>query len=76
MFLCSAQSVAEQVTQQNLDMGLIYPPQSEILKASIHVAERVAALIFEKGLGGVERPKDVGEFIRSKVYRPEYRKYV
>jgi len=76
MFLCAAQSVAEQVTQQNLDMGLIYPPQSEILKASIHVAERVAALIFEKGLAGVERPMDVGEFIRSRVYQPEYRNYV
>ncbi len=72
MFLCAAQSVAEQVTQQNLEMGLIYPPQSEILKASIHVAGRVAALIFEKGLAGVERPKDVGEFIRSKLYQPEY----
>ena len=33
MFLCAARSVAEQVTEQNLEMGLIYPPQSEILKA-------------------------------------------
>ena len=32
MFLCAATSVAEQVTQANLDMGLIYPPQSDILE--------------------------------------------
>ena len=76
MFLCAATSVAEQVTQQNLDMGLIYPPQSDILKASVHVAEKVAELIFEKQLAGVERPGDVAEFIRSKVYRPEYLEYV
>jgi malate dehydrogenase (oxaloacetate-decarboxylating)(NADP+) len=76
MFLCAAMSVAEQVTQAHLDMGLIYPPQSDILNASVHVAEKVATLIFERGLAGVPRPADVGEFIRGKVYQPEYRNYV
>jgi malate dehydrogenase (oxaloacetate-decarboxylating)(NADP+) len=76
MFLCAARSVAEQVTQQHLDMGLIYPPQSDILNASRYVAEKVAALIFEQNLAGVPRPRDIGEFIRSKVYRPAYRAYV
>jgi malate dehydrogenase (oxaloacetate-decarboxylating)(NADP+) len=76
MFLCAAISVAEQVTQANLDMGLIYPPQSNILHTSIHVAELVATLIFEHGLAGVPRPADVGEFIRGKVYQPEYHNYV
>jgi malate dehydrogenase (oxaloacetate-decarboxylating)(NADP+) len=76
MFLCAARSVAEQVTQQHLDMGLIYPPQSDILNASLYIAERIATHIFEHNLAGVPRPRDVGEFIRSKVYRPEYRAYV
>ena len=47
LFLCAATSVAEQVTQANLDMGLIYPPQSDILNTSVHVATKVAELIFE-----------------------------
>lgn len=76
MFLCAAMSVAEQVTQENLDAGLIYPPQSNILASSVHVAEKVAALIFERGLAGVPRPADVGAFIRGKVYDPEYHDYV
>jgi malate dehydrogenase (oxaloacetate-decarboxylating)(NADP+) len=73
MFLCAAASVAEQVTQANLDMGLIYPPQSDILNTSIHVATKVAELIFERHLAGVPRPADVGDFIRSKLYQPAYR---
>jgi malate dehydrogenase (oxaloacetate-decarboxylating)(NADP+) len=73
MFITAAKAVAEQVTQDDLDMGLIYPPQSAILATSLHVAERVAGLVFERGLAGVERPADVGAFIRSKAYRPEYR---
>jgi malate dehydrogenase (oxaloacetate-decarboxylating)(NADP+) len=64
--------VAEQVTKANLANGLIYPPISNILDASLHVAERVAAHIFDKGLARVARPKDIGAFIRARAYRPVY----
>jgi malate dehydrogenase (oxaloacetate-decarboxylating)(NADP+) len=53
-------------------MGLIYPPQSRILEASIHVAERIAACIFDQGLAQVPRPADVGALVRARVYRPLY----
>lgn len=72
MFLVAAQAVAEQVTEENLSVGLIYPPQSRILEASLHVAERVAACIFDQGLAGVKRPDDISTLIRSRVYRPGY----
>jgi malate dehydrogenase (oxaloacetate-decarboxylating)(NADP+) len=72
MFIEAAKAVAEQVTPADLDVGLIYPPQSAILGTSLHVAERVAELIFERGLAGVERPANVKAFIQSKVYQPEY----
>ena len=51
MFIVAAQAVAEQVSEENLSTGLIYPPQSHILEASLHVAERIAAYIFDHGLG-------------------------
>ncbi|WP_426418955.1 NAD-dependent malic enzyme [Bradyrhizobium genosp. A] len=72
MFLVAAQAVAEQVTEDNLSIGLIYPPQSRILEASLHVAERIATTIFDQGLAGVPRPDDIGALIRSHVYRPGY----
>ena len=72
MFLVAAQAVAEQVTEENLSTGLIYPPQSHILEASLHVAERIAASIFDQGLAGVPRPDDIGALIRTRVYRPAY----
>ncbi len=72
MFIVAAQAVAEQVTEENLSMGLIYPPQSHILKASVHVAERIAAYIFDQGLARTPRPKDIGTLIRDHVYRPAY----
>src|SRR5277367_3232870 len=50
MFLVAARAVAEQVSDENLAVGLIYPPRSRILEASLHVAERVATYIFDKDL--------------------------
>jgi len=72
MFIVAAQAVAEQVTEENLAAGLIYPPQSRILNASLHVAERVATYIFDKDLARVPRPRDVGALIRARAYRPTY----
>jgi hypothetical protein len=52
--------------------SVIHPPRERIFNASLHVAERVAACIFDQGLARVPRPADVGELIRSRVYRPVY----
>jgi malate dehydrogenase (oxaloacetate-decarboxylating)(NADP+) len=72
MFIVAAQGVAEQVSNENLSVGLIYPPQSHILTASLHVAERIATTIFAQGLARVPRPDDVGALIRARAYRPIY----
>ena len=72
MFIVAARAVAEQVTDEDLATGLIYPPQSRILEASLHVAERVAEHIFDYGLARVPRPADIGALIRERAYRPEY----
>jgi malate dehydrogenase (oxaloacetate-decarboxylating)(NADP+) len=72
MFLTAAHAIAEQVSEESLAAGLIYPPRERILNASLHVAERVAACIFERGLARVPRPDDVGALIRARAYRPVY----
>jgi len=72
MFLVAAKAVADQVTEENLSTGLIYPPQSRILDASLRVAERLAAYIFDNGLARVPRPEDIGSLIRARTYRPVY----
>jgi malate dehydrogenase (oxaloacetate-decarboxylating)(NADP+) len=72
MFIVAAKGVAEQVADEDLSVGLIYPPQSRILEASLHVAERLASYIFDQGLARVPRPDDVGSLIRARAYRPVY----
>src|ERR1700761_9523578 len=72
MFLTAAQAIAEQVSEETLAAELIYPPRERIFSSSLHVAERVAACIFDEGLARVPRPADVGALIRSRVYQPVY----
>jgi malate dehydrogenase (oxaloacetate-decarboxylating)(NADP+) len=73
MFIAAARAVAEQVTQAELDTGLIYPPQSAILATELHAAERVAAVIFECGLARVPQPENIAQFVRAQTYKPQYR---
>jgi malate dehydrogenase (oxaloacetate-decarboxylating)(NADP+) len=72
MFIAAARAVAEQVTKAELDVGLIYPPQSEILKTELYAAQRVAEVVFRRGLAHVPQPTDIGAFIQSQTYKPEY----
>jgi malate dehydrogenase (oxaloacetate-decarboxylating)(NADP+) len=76
MFIAAARAVAEQVTQAELDVGLIYPPQSTILDTELHAAERVAEVIFARNLARVDRPADIKAFIRQHLYKPEYQTLV
>jgi malate dehydrogenase (oxaloacetate-decarboxylating)(NADP+) len=72
MFIVAAKAVAEQVTDEDLAQGLIYPPQRDIRKASLHVAVRIAEHIFDKGLARVPRPADIAAHIDDLAYIPRY----
>jgi malate dehydrogenase (oxaloacetate-decarboxylating)(NADP+) len=72
MFIVAAKAVAEQVSSESLEKGLIYPPQSDIYEASIHVAAAVAAYIFDHGFARVTRPGDLVAHLKSVAYSPTY----
>lgn len=76
MFIDAAQAVADQAPPDLLKQGMLYPPQSNILETEIKTAARVAKLVFDSGLARVDRPADMEAFIRSHVYKPEYKNLV
>jgi malate dehydrogenase (oxaloacetate-decarboxylating)(NADP+) len=45
----TAEALAAQVTQENFDKGLIYPPFKNIRKISAEIAAKVAAKAYELG---------------------------
>jgi malate dehydrogenase (oxaloacetate-decarboxylating)(NADP+) len=73
MFIEAARAVADQVSPEQLKLGMLFPPQSNILETEIKTAIRVAKLVFDNNLTRVARPANLEAFIRSQVYKPEYR---
>jgi malate dehydrogenase (oxaloacetate-decarboxylating)(NADP+) len=72
MFLRAAESLAAQTTDQDLSVGLIFPPIASILDTSIRIAVDVASLVFDAGLARIDRPEDIDSFVRQQVYDPDF----
>jgi malate dehydrogenase (oxaloacetate-decarboxylating)(NADP+) len=72
MFIEAARGTADQVTDKQLKMGMLFPPQSNILDTEVRTAERVVGLVFERSLARVDPPKDISAWLRAMLYKPEY----
>src|SRR5919108_4316884 len=72
MFIEAARATADQVTDKQLKMGMLFPPQSNILDTEVRTAERVARLVFERSLARVDPPKEINAWLRAMLYKREY----
>ncbi|XWS11988.1 hypothetical protein CRYUN_Cryun37aG0052000 [Craigia yunnanensis] len=76
MLLAASEALAAQVTQENFDKGLIYPPFKNIRKISAHIAANVAAKAYELGLATRQpQPKDLVKYAENCMYGPAYQSY-
>jgi len=72
MFIEAAQAVADQVSPEQLKLGMLFPPQSDIVKVEVEAAARVAEFMFENGLATLERPADIRNWVEEQLYHPNY----
>ncbi|XP_042488933.1 NADP-dependent malic enzyme isoform X2 [Macadamia integrifolia] len=76
MLLAASEALAAQVTQENFEKGLLYPPFANIRKISAHIAANVAAKAYELGLATrLPRPANLVKYAESCMYSPTYRNY-
>ena len=76
MFLTAAETLSKLVSQEDLDMGRIYPSLTKILEVSAKIAAAVLEECHREGLARLPRPADVEADIRARMFKPEYRNYV
>lgn len=50
MFLCSAEKLADMVSEKDLEMGSLYPPLEMIQECSIQIATEVMEYAYRKGI--------------------------
>lgn len=72
MFLIAARTLANQVSQAELDKGMIYPPLNTIREVSYNIALAVAEDAYKTGVVKTERPNDLEQQIRNYMYNPSY----
>ncbi|KAL3720968.1 hypothetical protein ACJRO7_005735 [Eucalyptus globulus] len=76
MLLAASEALAAEVTQENYDKGLIFPPFANIRNISAHIAANVAAKAYELGLATrLPQPEDLVKYAESCMYSPAYRNY-
>jgi malate dehydrogenase (oxaloacetate-decarboxylating)(NADP+) len=76
MFFASARALADLVSEEDLEQGLIYPPLSEIREVSAAIALAVVEVAYERGLATSPRPADLRASIQAEMYQPVYESYV
>ena len=76
MFLAASHSLADQVSDADLELGRVYPKLSRIRHVSAKIAADVATMAYERGFTDRERPDDVLADIHEHMYHPVYPHYV
>ena len=75
MFLAAATVLAEQVSDEDLDLGRVYPSLSRVREVSALIAAEVAAIAYTQGLAQREAPDDILTDVREHMFQPLYPHY-
>ncbi|MGB5331868.1 MAG: NAD-dependent malic enzyme [Woeseiaceae bacterium] len=75
MFLAAAHSLANQVTDADLERGRVYPALSHIRHVSALIAKDVAKMAYDNGFTDREEPADILADIHEYMYHPVYPHY-
>lgn len=73
IFLTTAESIADMVTEEHLAEGRLYPPLSSIREVSFKIAVKVVNYAYKHNIASVyPEPKDKEAFVLSQMYSPDY----
>jgi malate dehydrogenase (oxaloacetate-decarboxylating)(NADP+) len=75
MVLAAAHSLANQVSEEQLAVGNVYPPLDNIREVCALIACEVAKIVWERGLTDREQPQDILAEIKKHMYQPVYPHY-
>ena len=75
MFYAAAKTLAGKVSEADLSLGSLYPPLKNIRDISAEIAAAVWQISWEEGTAGKEPPGNPVQFIKEKMYQPDYLPY-
>ena len=73
VFLASAEALAHQVTEDDLAVGRLYPPQGKIRECSLKIAAEIAEVAYKDKTASVyPEPADKMDYIAKQLYSYDY----
>uniref|UniRef100_A0A4W3JNM7 Malic enzyme n=1 Tax=Callorhinchus milii TaxID=7868 RepID=A0A4W3JNM7_CALMI len=77
IFLTSAEIIAEQVTEENLAEGRLYPPLSSIRDVSFKIAMKIVDNAYKNGNAAwYPEPEDKEAFVKKHIYSLDYESFM
>jgi malate dehydrogenase (oxaloacetate-decarboxylating)(NADP+) len=71
-FLIAAQTLADQVSDEDIELGSLYPPLTNIREISLNIATAVAENGYDRGLARRQRPDNLRQSIADSMFDPTY----
>ncbi len=75
MFAAAARTLAQEVSEADLEIGRVYPALERIREVSLVIAAAVAKVAYDSGLAGSPEPEDIEGRIREEMFEPVYRRF-
>jgi len=72
MFMAAAHTLANLVSEADIEQGSLYPALPRIREVSAHIAAAVADVAYQRGLATGQAPNDLISYVQSQMYDPHY----
>jgi malate dehydrogenase (oxaloacetate-decarboxylating)(NADP+) len=76
MLLAAAGTLANELSEADVNEGRIYPPLTRIRDVSAKIAMAVATVAYNHSLATIPKPADLESHISEQVFEPNYREYL
>ena len=75
MFYAAANTLSALVTPEELEVGKLYPDLKAIREISSKIAAAVCEVAFKENVAQIERPEDLLNYVKQRMYQPHYLPY-
>jgi malate dehydrogenase (oxaloacetate-decarboxylating)(NADP+) len=72
MFMTAAHTLAQLVTESDLEQGSLYPALPRIREVSAAIGSAIADTAYRRGIASKRRPTDVPQDVQSQMFDPGY----
>jgi len=75
-FFVAAKALANEVSDEDIKQGTLYPSLEKSRKVALHIATEVATYLYDQNLAMTERPEDIRSFLDATRYCTDYPSFV